>query len=356
MAIETIKYTVEASGINPKVRQCGGVQGDHEKVQLEFQISDSLYNYLDLFAKEKGCLIYYRLDRYNGEGKCEPTSAQELASKIIVYPLEEWITRYGGIIKVVLVLTIGDEKTTLTEMYNFPAILSLKSRPTGSELNPKQYQSMSIMSAEARSAAEKAKADAARAEEAAERTEAARFALEKGAEFIFDGNSDTAPDVKLVIENSISETSENPVQSKIIAEELSKIRKRVDEAIIEVNKISDRTDIYMVKSGDNYRIWSDGTGECWHQIFLNKHNDTTVISNLTPSLKFSEEPYVNVTLAETNILNINADVAYAWDGDKGYVHVYAISTQPNILDDTKIKAAVYIRGKVKVDEENTEGV
>lgn len=238
MALKTIEYAVGLDGIYPRVIQDGGVQGEHNVTTLSFALTDELYEKLSSEALNDGSTVYYRIDRFNGEGDYEPTVEQVLESKVIIYPLDEWITRYGGTVKATLVISLEGESETKMEHYHFTAVLSLKSRPTLSQSGGEKYRSMSFMSAAAQSAAELAKSFATQAEES---EKAAQSAAEEcmncverfnGAEVIFQSNLEgekASLPSDLEIDGYLSESSTNPVQNKVIKQVLAELIMNVNE-------------------------------------------------------------------------------------------------------------------------------
>ena len=44
MAIKTIEYTVDITGISPATEQFAGTKGDHRVTKLNIYVSDALYN------------------------------------------------------------------------------------------------------------------------------------------------------------------------------------------------------------------------------------------------------------------------------------------------------------------------
>ena len=238
MALKTIEYTAGLDGIYPRVALGGGVQGDHNATALQFTLTDGLYEKLNSQAVNGGNTVYYRIDRINGEGDYEPTVEQKLESRVIIYPLDEWITRYGGTVKATLVISTEGEGETKMELYHFTAVLSLKSRPTLSQSGGEKYRSMSFMSAAAQSAAESASSFAT---QAAESEKAAQAAAEEckahaegfnGAEVVFqsDLENESAPlSFDLVIDGFLSENSSNPVQNKVIKQALDELITNVNE-------------------------------------------------------------------------------------------------------------------------------
>ena len=273
MAVKTIAYTVDSTGINPKVRLDGGVQGDHRITDLEFTVGSRLYEKIKTKAAtlENG-KIYYRFDMYNGEGDFESTKPQLLESDILVFPLEEWITRYGGIIEVLLVFTVGDSTETLQELYSFPAVLSLKSRPTGSEPSDKNYQSMTLMSVETTKAAKQAAEDAA---SAASSAVTAKDYAERlvDAEVIFKSDLDDEGQpisFELTVDDHLSPESSNPVKNEALYKALGNYARNEDlDAWIEEIKSEVKLAAHPVGS---YYWSSESTepfilfGGAWEQI------------------------------------------------------------------------------------------
>ena len=269
MALKTIRYTVDYSGITPSARQDGGVQGDHRITELEFTLKSSLFTKLGQAGNLANGKLYYRFDLYNGEGSCESTLAQPLGvNAVLVLPLEEWITRYGGIIKVVLVISLESSSETYTELYNVPAVLSLRSRPTGSAPEGKQYKSMSLMSIQAMKAAEQAAEDAEKAEQAADIAEScaesARDSVESldGAEVIFKSTLDAEGQgipFEYVVDEDLSETSDNPVKNKAVAKAINELSGGLtsfkEDTETDIKNLTSTIQTSTVKSGEEEYKW-----------------------------------------------------------------------------------------------------
>lgn len=230
MAVRTIKFTVAENGITPAVKQFGGVQGDHKSTKVLFEIGASLFSDITAQADELGGSAIYRIDGYDGEGGVARSETNPLTANEIPYYLEEWITRYGGTVRIVLVISLLKDNTTEMELYSFPAILQLKNLPDGKDTSGENYESMSMLSEVARVSAEKAV-------EAAGKTEAARFALENGSTFIFDGNGTFgAVDPVFVVDSALSEQSENAVMNKVVSQKISEIEQDNDLSFNNINQ------------------------------------------------------------------------------------------------------------------------
>ncbi len=187
MSIRTINYTVFASRIEPNTKQDGGVQGDHNKVSLDFKIDVSLWESLNN-QEQDGKKLYYRFDLYNGEGATASTVPQSLESNEIVFGVEEWLTRFGGVGKVELVITLYEEGKTHLEIFNIPALLQFKNRPTRSGSKEGGYTSITTLAISAKESAEKAENAKNIAEQKADELENVKNVIENGATVVFEGN------------------------------------------------------------------------------------------------------------------------------------------------------------------------
>ena len=125
--VRKITYTVKATGVEPATVQFGGVQSEHRATKLVFNIENELRNSLNSHENLESKLKY-RFDVYDGAGGINKTDVYSLASKV-EYLLEERDTRYGGTVKVVLVITLVKGKSTEMELVSFPVSLRLKIAP-----------------------------------------------------------------------------------------------------------------------------------------------------------------------------------------------------------------------------------
>lgn len=224
MAVRTIKFTVAENGITPAVKQFGGVQGDHKSTKVLFEIGASLFSDITAQADELGGSAIYRIDGYDGEGGVARSETNPLTANEIPYYLEEWITRYGGTVRIVLVISLLKDNTTEMELYSFPAILQLKNLPDGADTSGENYESMSTLSEVARDAADTAVQAAADAEEAKEQTELARAALEGDSIFIFDGNGTFGEiDPLFVVDDTLSASSNNAIANSAVTQKFEEL-------------------------------------------------------------------------------------------------------------------------------------
>lgn len=238
--VRKIEYTVSESGIAPAVTQFGGVQGEHRATELLFSIDSALWAKLEGLVTNEGGKLIYRFDGYDGEGgvhRSDTASLVESAS----YLLEEQLTRYGGTVRVVLVVSLVKSDTTEMELYSFPAVLRLKGVPMGTESEDKNHESMTTLAEVAKSSAETAVKSAEAAVEAQGKTEQAKIALEGGTFWVFDGGNAkgevdidgdgvldvTETDIRFVVDSEISDSSDNPIKNKVIKSYVDEISKTV---------------------------------------------------------------------------------------------------------------------------------
>ena len=296
MAVRTVSYAVTATGITPATKQPGGVQGEHNATNLTFNIGSELWSSLQSHITGGGELIY-RIDGYDGEGSVGRSDTHTLTQNID-YLLEEWLTRSGGTVKAILVISLLDDGVTEMELYSFPAILQLKAMPnSGEDADTDLRESLSVLAQVAKNASETAVTSAASVHTDRLLTEEARIALESGAEFIFDGGDDEEEEIPidLVIDSALSLVSKNPVQNKVVAAELSNIEISIADIDDDVAEI--QTDLetlstdYIVSQGTQgmwtYRKWNSGIAECWG---VTPYEICTIESDPTTGLKTQYTP------------------------------------------------------------------
>ncbi len=156
MAVRTVKFKVSESGILPSSQQFGGVQGEHRATCVSFTLEEDLFNKIS--ASVDGNRVVYRFDAYDGAGGFKPTEPIELGNvnEPLEFYLDEWQTRFGGNVSVFLVITEIKEKSTEMELYSFPAVLRLKSRPDGEAVDGGNYESVSTLAESAKNSAKNA--------------------------------------------------------------------------------------------------------------------------------------------------------------------------------------------------------
>lgn len=152
MAIKTIEYTVDITGVTPATEQFGGTQGDHKVTTLEFVLADKLY--ATVTGESETGKIMYRFDVYDGEGGIWSSVPAEITENSVNLTLEEKHTRFGGKITVYLVLTVlSEDGATETELYSFPAVLRFNNKPDGTYQEGESYESISSLAESAKNSA-----------------------------------------------------------------------------------------------------------------------------------------------------------------------------------------------------------
>lgn len=350
MAIRTINYVVTEQGISPSVVQRGGLQGEHRATKLTFVLQKDLLEILAAHSEpDSGNTVMYRFEAYTGAGLKNSTlpvtfvPADEGRFLTLEYPLENWLTRDGGNIRVYLILSVTNtaSRETLVDLYTFPALIKLEAVPDADFTDGNNYESLALLSEVAATSAERAVAAAESAEISQIKTEEAKVALESGAEFIFlGGDADSAIDIDLVIDDELSEVSENPVQNSVIVKDLAEYRESAANDLAEVEaeisaeisaisaeitktqeNLNDLTNTvaksvdYIVDQGTSgiwtYRKWNSGIAECWgtytysatitNSGWLNWVGAPASSRVSYPEGLFIERPNENVTAkAETN--------------------------------------------------------
>lgn len=220
MAVREIVYKIgmddNGNSISPAALQKGGVQGDHGVTALRFIIQNGLYDTLAAY-KQDGRELLYHFDAVDGEGGQHHFAPAQLENKEIVFPLEEPVTRYGGLVKVTLVITVMRGEKTELESFSFPAQLKLTFSPHTNTDKQGEYQSMATLAQVTKQNARLAEEKASEAKEAQVATEAAKTAFQGGATYIFDGGNATGSiNAKLIVENEMKDFSQNPVANGVV--------------------------------------------------------------------------------------------------------------------------------------------
>ena len=233
MAIRSINYTVTADGITPATERFAGTQEEHNATSLVFNLDSALRTSLTNYIPDHE--IKYRFDIYDGEGNVLQGDDSSLVEngavmESVILNLAEPAARYGGKISVYLVITAYSGDETKLNLYSFPAKLRFNNLPDGGEGDNNARESITTIAEAAKSAAisaDNSAMAAAASEESAEnakqQTVDARFALENGASFVFDGgDSENEMNIGITVDSALSDVSENPVQNKVIKAEIDK--------------------------------------------------------------------------------------------------------------------------------------
>lgn len=227
MAIRNINYTISADGVTPATEQFAGMQEEHNATSLTFALDPDLRTALTEYILNYE--LAYRFDIYDGEGNVLQGDSSSLVEggtvlESVTLELAEPAARYGGKVSIYLVITAFDGDSTKLNLYSFPAKLRFNNLPDGGEGDNNTREAITTLAEAAKTAADKAEQsaiEAAESEEAAENAKTdtldAKFALENGAEFIFEGgDSESEMSIELIVDSVLSDNSENPVQNKVI--------------------------------------------------------------------------------------------------------------------------------------------
>ena len=240
MSIRVIDYIVTADSISPATVQKGGLQGEHRATTLLFTLDEIFRNTLATAAYK----ISYRFEAHTSSGLKNSTTPIEMDFKALgqiitlEYPLENWLTRDSGNIRIYLIFSgsnVDDGQTI--DLYTYPALLRLDAVPDAEFTDGENYESITTLSVVARDSAERAvaaakdaKGSADAADAAKKQTENARFALENGSEIVMlGGDAAGSVGVEFVIDEQLSDVSDNLVKNKAIAAAINEMKEELKE-------------------------------------------------------------------------------------------------------------------------------
>ena len=338
MAVRKFEFTVKEDGITPATEQRAGIQSEHGATQLVFNIEDKLYAKL-MTEKGENSLVY-RFDCYDSVGGMVLSNTKALESSIVSFDIGENLTRHGGRAAVYLIISVynSDDKTEL-ELLSYPAKLRFENIPPAGSDNGEERESFSTLAEVAKNSAESAAASASAAKTAQGKTELAQRALESGSEFFFDGGDSSGyAKVGLVVDDELSESSENPIENKAVALKFKSSEAAVNGNLDKRELLSNKTDAisediseadakqkypsikclkdipHIIESGVSgiwsYRKWSDGTAECWGTASV-----SVLCKNQNGSVYFTDELIVALPtglFAENGVVNLNCRDYWCW--------------------------------------------
>lgn len=223
MAIKTLNYTVTIDGATPGYERNAGMQYDHKKTQLQFELDTELYN--TLIQKLTDGSLHYRFDCYDGEGKLHLGEIKSLEGRMLQpYELDYWVTKFGGKLKICLVITLSNSQSTTTEFY-CETVVCLDNLPE-SDIDENQYKSMTTLSNQTAQHAEEVRTIKEQTQALHNELLGLKAMLENG-EWVFDG--DNAIDVDFIIESEFNENSNNALSNGTISKRLSQIDNKIKE-------------------------------------------------------------------------------------------------------------------------------
>lgn len=346
--IRRFEYEISTNYIRPASIVRGGVQGEHNATEVDFKLTDELINALKNLAVENK-KICYRFDGIDGTGQRHNYEPYELntENKNYYFPIGIELTRYGGIVRVIFVITVYDETKDIftdLEAYSYEAKFSLDFSSNVVEMAGDGYESLSTLAMVAKNSAQILESCTTEAVNAANRTETAKAVLEGGTVWVFDGGgAGCEAGIKVVVDSAINELSTNPVQNKVV-------KAYVDNKIEAAKEEFHLPPVYIVASGEinspevaedeangtpalsagtwHYKVFSDKTVEMWTASvsFIGKINTSTTLGYVSSvpfsmvkfpfELKNSKDTFDNEYIPHS----ISVSLAYVSYGNVSYIN------------------------------------
>lgn len=386
MATKTITYSVGKDGvIEPTAVQDAGVQGDHRKTAVKFVFASDLYAYLS--EKANYGKLVYRFDGYDGSGGVHHSDTAVLTETSVTYPLENFLTRYGGLVKATLIISLVDSATgvALEELVSVSAQLRLIFSPHSNCNAEGECQSLSSLSQMAKDSAEKATAAATEAKEAYEGIKICEALFKEDTTFIFDGGDLSGEiDVDAALDDEMSEYSNNAVKNKIIKQYVDKTTHPVGSVWVggkdaEGNRINP-ADLFggvwtvIDKEFISQSLVDKGTGTLFEKTDYTKSYEVWAINSghtirlrisFVPTVVFEDSPHIELGKINLSALGVSSLhqslLSIVLQGDAGNGSVMASITADGVVTvidtvkqnvtenpDSTVGAALYINEGITI--------
>ncbi len=275
MSVRAINYTVNENSVTPEASQWGGIQYENNATTVSYTLDEALKTKIQQNYPQ-GSTVVYRIDFDSPVAGYHPSENIEPTGDVIARDIPLAITISGEPFQSTLVITVLDSQ--LNEIGTF---CSIPSRIYFNSVSREQYseqelcdnisameQSVTDMHSQVLAAAESADVDAKAANSAMQRTEQAKVSLESGSEFIFlGGDAQSQVNIEIAVDGEMSATSENPVQNKVIAENLAAVeasnegmQQQIDRLLSNGNGMQQQID-KLLRNGDV--LWEEGG---WYMI------------------------------------------------------------------------------------------
>ena len=227
MAIKTIEYTVTADGVSPNFEIMAGMQYDHKRTELQFKLEDGFY---DSILEQLGeNTVVYRFDCYDGEGKLHTGELKKVTSNILEpYALEYWVTKFGGKLKVQLVITVTNEESAKNE-WSYEVVLCMENLPEA-EVDEKGYTSMSTLALKTADLAREVEEKYGEVLSMHQKLTLLEKWLQDG-EWVFDGQEGNEIDVNFIVDEAFDINSTNALQNKMITKRFDMLEESVRYAL-----------------------------------------------------------------------------------------------------------------------------
>lgn len=332
-AVRVFNYTVSVNSITPSEIAKGGVQGEHNATQLNFNVSSELMSALRAL-NDTDKEFYYRFDAIDGLGERHSFDAERLSleagSITLPFLVGNSITRHGGIAQIYLIITVSEASKTQLELYSYSVKLAFKATPDADSVTGESFESVSTLAMMAKANAQIAEAAKAFALEAQAKTEAAKATIDNGTEWIFDGGSSvTELEMGKIIDTEMSDTSANAVRN-------STVKSYID------NTLSPLKTDYVTEYGTSgiwsWRKWASGFAECWGNTAVKAYTVNTAYANGYYSereyVSFPNKFFVSTPSASVIFNTQNYGIPLVSVGDSGPTGIYlliyeAVSTTRN---------------------------
>lgn len=229
-----LPYTIleDKKSIEPKTRRWAGMQYENNATEVVFDLSAlNIENAL------------YRIDFNSAGAGYQPSENLTIEGGKISRSIPKYVTQYGGEVQITAEITVLDANNEAVSFLSYPVLVYLTDverdaeGSTEAEINISEAEQSAIDAADrAEKSAQIAKNSETLSVEAQEKTEAARRALEGGAQFVFSGGDASGKgNINFVVDTQLSSASNNPIANKAV-------NKAVDELLTGLESCNARMD------------------------------------------------------------------------------------------------------------------
>lgn len=358
---KTINYKLGIGGVFPEEALCGGFQGENNATALTFEADSELLAAINRYTQQ-GKTVKVKIDAVTASGERVKSEFREGDNLFSPFYLSSKVTSSGLDTVVVLRVIVDPDEKELCKaqmkLYFIPSIADSQTQPaqkdTCDELEKlaeeivenveeraKRIEELMNYKFEAVASAGSVVAKHLKdAQMVSKEIEEARRTLEEGTVFVFSGgDANSAVKDLVTVDDRLSAESENPVQNKVVAEEIKSVKEELNLRAEAINgEIDSLKRDYVVETvvdtqGWYLRKWSSAIFEAWIKATV-EFTDT--------GAGYAKHTYkLPLTAVATNFISVHMNAQPGVTSDPA-VHISAnVSNSKDVIDMYVTAAGTY---------------